>query len=97
MPGRAGPRDLNRFSPEGSGACRPAPEGLDRFGSDTADKPGRDILPEGFADHPEATRRWMSLPPSHRQDYLKWIGEAKTQGTRDRRIAEMLRRLKTEG
>ncbi|MGD9738075.1 MAG: YdeI family protein [Bauldia sp.] len=36
---------------------------------------------------------FASLPPSHRREYLLWIGEAKRPATRARRIADMISRL----
>lgn len=34
------------------------------------------------------------LPPSHRQEYLRWIDDAKMPQTRARRVAGMIERLK---
>ncbi len=31
-----------------------------------------------------------AFPPSHRREYVEWINEAKTDATRERRIAQML-------
>ncbi len=45
-------------------------------------------------DHvPEAKTRFSRLPPSHRNEYLKWVLEAKTPVTRARRISGMVERL----
>ena len=40
---------------------------------------------------------FLALPPSHRREYLKWIGEAKRDDTRRRRVAGMIDRLKSSG
>ncbi|MCC6734918.1 MAG: YdeI/OmpD-associated family protein [Bauldia sp.] len=40
---------------------------------------------------------FLTLPPSHRREYLNWIGEAKRDDTRRRRIAGMIDRLKSSG
>jgi uncharacterized protein YdeI (YjbR/CyaY-like superfamily) len=40
---------------------------------------------------------FLTLPPSHRREYLNWIGDAKRDDTRRRRIAGMIDRLKSSG
>ena len=40
---------------------------------------------------------FLTLPPSHRREYLNWIGEARRAETRERRIAGMIDRLKLSG
>ena len=40
---------------------------------------------------------FLTLPPSHRREYLNWIGEARRAETRERRIAGMIARLKLSG
>jgi uncharacterized protein YdeI (YjbR/CyaY-like superfamily) len=42
----------------------------------------------------EAERAFIALPPSHRVEYLKWIGEAKKPETRARRVSETIARLR---
>lgn len=37
--------------------------------------------------------KFLSLPPSHRQEYVKWIEEAKKPETRKRRIEQTVVRL----
>lgn len=37
---------------------------------------------------PAATAVWVSFPPGKIRDYAEWIGDAKTDTTRDRRIAQ---------
>jgi len=41
----------------------------------------------------EARTAYERLPPSHRREYQRWIEEAKTPGTRGRRILAMVERL----
>ena len=41
-----------------------------------------------------AGKVFSALPLSHRNEYLRWVGEAKKPETRTRRIASMLERLK---
>jgi len=38
----------------------------------------------------KAAAAFEAFPPSHRREYLEWITEAKTQETRDRRMAQAI-------
>jgi uncharacterized protein YdeI (YjbR/CyaY-like superfamily) len=49
-----------------------------------------------LAKAPKAKAALDSLPPSHRREYLEWIGEAKRDETRHKRIATAIEWL-TEG
>lgn len=51
---------------------------------------------ELLEDHPKAKEQWHAFAPSHRKEYLEWITEAKTEATRDKRLATMIEWL-TEG
>jgi uncharacterized protein YdeI (YjbR/CyaY-like superfamily) len=42
---------------------------------------------------PDAKARFERLPPSHRQEYLKWVQEAKKPETRARRVRGMVEKL----
>jgi uncharacterized protein YdeI (YjbR/CyaY-like superfamily) len=42
----------------------------------------------------EAYETFTSLPPSHRKQYLYWVDDAKRDETRQRRIAETVRRVR---
>lgn len=44
----------------------------------------------------KAKQNFDALPPSHRKEYIEWINEAKTDATRDKRIATTVEWL-TEG
>lgn len=46
-----------------------------------------------LSEEPEAKNFFQSLPRGHQQYFSKWIGSAKTQATRDKRIAQALRAL----
>jgi uncharacterized protein YdeI (YjbR/CyaY-like superfamily) len=46
-----------------------------------------DDLAATLAERPEAERRWWTWSPSHRQQYVSWIEEAKRPETRARRAA----------
>ena len=48
---------------------------------------------EALRANPAALCIFEGLPPSHRNEYLKWIDEAKRGETRQRRIAGMIDRL----
>jgi uncharacterized protein YdeI (YjbR/CyaY-like superfamily) len=50
-----------------------------------------------LADDPSVRALFDRLPPSHRREYLGWIGEARKTDTRARRIAGMIDRLKGPG
>lgn len=40
-----------------------------------------------------ALATWEAFAPSHRREYIEWITEAKTDATRERRMAQMLELL----
>jgi len=50
-------------------------------------------LLEALAGNPAADAAYQALPPSHRQEYARWIGEAARPATRAERVAKTLRRL----
>ena len=43
--------------------------------------------------HPAARRTFLALAPTYRRDYVRWIVEAKKPETRERRLAQSIRRL----
>ncbi|QGP78974.1 YdeI/OmpD-associated family protein [Sphingobium sp. CAP-1] len=45
-------------------------------------------LTDAIAASPSAATVWAAFPPGKIRDYAEWIGEAKTNATRDRRIAQ---------
>lgn len=47
-------------------------------------------LVDCLADEPEAQRYFKSLPKSHQNWYGNWVKTAKTEGTRARRIAQIV-------
>ena len=48
---------------------------------------------EALRANPAALSRFEGLPPSHRNEYLKWVDEAKRADTRASRIQGMIERL----
>ena len=44
-------------------------------------------LTAALAKAPKAKSFFATLPPSHQREYLEWVSEAKTDATRDKRIA----------
>lgn len=50
-------------------------------------------LEAALAAEPAAQGRWRALAPSHRRMYAYWILEAKRPETRERRVAETVRRV----
>jgi uncharacterized protein YdeI (YjbR/CyaY-like superfamily) len=62
--------------------------------------PALDCPPDirlALAADPAVEQVFDHLAPSHRREYLSWIGEAKRAETRARRIAGMIDRLKPSG
>jgi Bacteriocin-protection, YdeI or OmpD-Associated/Domain of unknown function (DUF1905) len=55
------------------------------------DEPGE--LLAALAESQVVRTAYEALPPSHRREYAKWIGEAKQAQTRAERVAKMVRRL----
>jgi uncharacterized protein YdeI (YjbR/CyaY-like superfamily) len=59
----------------------------------------RDPVPafirRAVAAHPAAQRTFLDLPQSYRRDYVRWIVEARKPETRERRLAEAIRRLES--
>ncbi len=47
-----------------------------------------DYFIEALARHPEAAAAFYDFSPSHRKEYLQWITEAKTEATREKRMAQ---------
>ena len=45
-------------------------------------------LSEALSEHEASERIFAALPSSHRNEYLRWISEAKRAETRRRRAAE---------
>jgi len=46
-----------------------------------------------LAEHKTAKATWGAFPPSCRKEYLEWITEAKTELTRDKRLAQTIEQL----
>ena len=53
------------------------------------------FIARGIANDPVAQKKFSALPASYRRDYVRWISEAKQQETRERRLKEAIRRLKS--
>lgn len=47
-------------------------------------------LARALAANASARKAFEAMPPSHRREYAEWIAEAKTEATRERRIATAL-------
>jgi uncharacterized protein YdeI (YjbR/CyaY-like superfamily) len=47
-------------------------------------------LDKALAANPEAKAILDKLPESHRNEYLKWIGEAKKETTMQRRLQKLI-------
>lgn len=55
-----------------------------------------EILLEALAQNEKAAETFNNFPPSCRREYSEWIGEAKSDATRDKRLATTIEWL-TEG
>lgn len=44
-------------------------------------------LAAALAKHAKARATFDAFPPSHRRDYIEWLTEAKTEATREKRLA----------
>ncbi|MGC4232388.1 MAG: YdeI/OmpD-associated family protein [Niabella sp.] len=53
----------------------------------SATLPIPDALAKVLAKNKKAKAAFEKLAPSHRKEYIQWINEAKTEATRDKRIA----------
>ncbi len=51
-------------------------------------------LVEALSADPQARRSFEALAFTHRKEYAQWVAEAKRDETRQRRIAETLRRVR---
>ncbi|MFT3705478.1 MAG: YdeI/OmpD-associated family protein [Agriterribacter sp.] len=49
-----------------------------------------DIVNKALKKNAKALKVFEAFPPSHRKEYIQWITEAKTDATRDKRIATMI-------
>jgi uncharacterized protein YdeI (YjbR/CyaY-like superfamily) len=50
-------------------------------------------LAKALARNAKAKATYAGFSPSHKREYVEWIGDAKTEETRDRRIEQALGRL----
>ena len=49
-----------------------------------------DVLAAALKKNKKARETFEGFPPSHRREYIEWISEAKTEETRDKRVATTL-------
>ncbi len=52
-------------------------------------------LSEALAADPQARRSFEALAFTHRKEYAQWVADAKRDETRQRRVAETLRRIRS--
>ena len=83
-----------RMTDAGSAVVRAARErgDWDQVPSDEQLDVVPDDLTRALAGEREATEGFEALPPSARRNYVHWIVSAKREATRERRIAEVVRR-----
>lgn len=51
------------------------------------------VLLAAFAQHPGAAEAWERLAPSHQKEHARAIDEAKSDDTRERRVAKAIEKL----
>jgi uncharacterized protein YdeI (YjbR/CyaY-like superfamily) len=56
-----------------------------------------DALAAAFAGDPEAHGVFERMRPSCRREYVRWVGEARTEATRMRRAGNALTRIREYG
>ena len=49
-----------------------------------------DYITEAMQQQPQALAVWEAFAPSHRKEYVQWITEAKTEATRQKRLAQTI-------
>lgn len=54
-------------------------------------------LVAALAAAPEAQQLFAALAPSHRREYVRWVGEARRSDARERRAAQTVMRLLERG
>jgi hypothetical protein len=54
------------------------------------ERPVPPALQTALDANPAALAAWTAFAPSHRREYAEWVGEAKRDETRDKRIAQTL-------
>lgn len=47
-------------------------------------------LTNAFRQNAAAKKNFLAFSPSHQREYIQWINEAKTEPTRDRRVAQAI-------
>lgn len=52
-----------------------------------------EVVQKALAANAAARGAFWALPPSHRAEYLRWVGEAKKAATRAARAERMVRML----
>lgn len=52
-----------------------------------------DYLTAALKKNPLARKTWEAFSPSHRKEYMEWLVEAKTEATREKRLAATLEQL----
>ena len=52
-----------------------------------------DELTRAISTSPGAADAWQALPASHQREYLRWIEEAKTAETREKRVVKTIERF----
>jgi len=69
----------------------------DEYGRTSRRRADEPVVPQYFKQalmaNRKASENFSNLAPSYRRRYVLWITDAKTDGTRDRRLAEAMQLL----
>ncbi|HYU35180.1 MAG TPA: YdeI/OmpD-associated family protein [Thermoanaerobaculia bacterium] len=86
-------REEGRLAPAGLASAPPEDAASSLPRRWTTGDPVPDDIEQELRRHPAAWAAFERLPPSHRQNYLRWITEAKQDETRRKRLAEAVTML----
>ena len=69
------------------------PTPVRKRGAVVTEIPEPEALTKLLAKNKAAKATWDAFAPSHRKEYLEWITEAKTEPTREKRLAKTMELL----
>lgn len=85
--------DEGRLAPAGLASAPPTDAESTLARRWTHGEPVPDFIEQELRRHPAAWAYFEGLAPSHRQEYVRWIDEAKRDETRKKRLAEAVHLL----
>ena len=82
------PAKTTKTAKVATGSTRQTAAGAKRAAKPPVELP--DVVRRALETDERARAAFEAFPPSHRREYVEWITEAKTEATRERRLAQML-------